>query len=165
MAEALLIGGFVLGAAGLGVQVNAAYSAQNAQEHVIRSQQNAEAIRYNSMQIDANRRRREAIRQSIIQRATANAAANSQGAQYGSALPGAYGQIAGTTNQGFNNIGLQESLGNQMFANNLDMLQGRREEAAAGTQAAIGQGLGSLGGRAMSAAQPFGRLAQGFPLV
>lgn len=159
MAAAGLIGGLVFGVIGTVMQVAAAQKAAKAQKAALAAQQRAETIRERAMEIDATRRRREQIRQGIIQRAQAQSAAVQQGAEHGTALPGAYSQIAGQTNYAVQGINSQETLGHELFATNRQVLQARKDEADAGAQSALGAGISSLGGAFGRSMGSLGRLA------
>ena len=89
--------------------------------------------------MDANRRRRKLLREQQIARANALATATSQGAQSGSALPGAYGSIQGETNTAISGVNQNEYLGNRVF-------EGNRQAAQGQSQAALGGAITSVGG-------------------
>jgi hypothetical protein len=150
--------GLALSAIGIGVQLFGANEAKEAQEKAIAAQARSENTRERAAEIDANRKRREYIRQSIIAKSNATAAGTAQNAQFGSALPGAYGQIGGQTAFQVGGINLQEGLAKEQFANNRDLLSARRDEANAGFLTAVGGGIGSLGGAIGKNLPAIGRL-------
>lgn len=158
MIEALIIGGLVLAAAGTAVQVAGSIKSREAQKELIREQRQAEANRKAAMEIDANRRRRELIRQSIIARSRALAVTSQQGAAEGSGLGGAFAQIQGQTAFGLGGLSAQEQLGANMFESNQRAFGARGREAEAGTLSSVGTGLSSLGGAAVRSAGAFGRI-------
>src|SRR5690606_1025739 len=99
--------GIGLTAYGVSKQMDAAESAASAQKSAIAAQQKAENARQQQMNLDASRRRRESIRQSIQARAFALANATAQGAENSSGLEGGYGQIAGRL--GTNVLGINQN--------------------------------------------------------
>ncbi len=128
------------------MQVQAQQKAAAAQQRALAQQQRAETIREQAMRLDAQRKKRDIIRQGIIARSQALSTAGQQGAQYGTALPGAYGQIQGQTAFNYGGVNASERLGSEMFATNRAMLSARKDEAAAGGEASLGAGISSLGG-------------------
>lgn len=116
--------GAVIGAVGQMRQAKAAEKAEKAREK--------------QMNLDVQRKRREALRQAAAARAVALNTASAQGAQFGSALPGAYGQIGGDTARNVVSLNQDQQLGKQVFAAN-------RQYAQAGTLVALGQGIQSVG--------------------
>lgn len=146
MAVAGLIGGLVLGLVGTGIQVAAAKKQQEAQKQALNAAQQAELIRQQAMEADATRRRREVVRQGIIQRAQAQSATTSAGAESGSALGGAYGQVGNVVGTSIGGIEVNRSAGEALFSANRDMLEARKSEADAGFMSGLGQGISSLGG-------------------
>lgn len=107
-----------------------------------------EAVRQDAMQLDAQRKRREILRQTAMARSQALATATVQGAAGagGSALPGAYGQIAGQAGNSYVGVNQAESQGNAMFALNRQAADASVITAAGQTAQSIGQGLFQLGG-------------------
>jgi hypothetical protein len=122
----------------------------------IQAQKESEALRQKQLNLDATRRKREIMRASVAARSAALAQTTAQGAGSpgSSALAGAYGSIAGRT--GVNTLGVSQNqeIGNSLF----DVHQRQLSEyQAAASQAAsaqglmaLGSGLSSLGGAAMS---------------
>jgi hypothetical protein len=159
MAMAAMVIGLGISIVGTIMQMQAAQKAAAAQQKALAAQQRAEASREQAMRIDAQRKKRETIRQSIIQRSQALSAGTNQGAQYGTALPGAYGQIQGNAAAQYGTIGVQESIGAEIFAQNRQVLSARKEEAAAGAQAALGSGISSLGGAVGRGLGSIGRMS------
>jgi hypothetical protein len=140
-----LVGGLALSAAGVGAQTYGAIRASEAQKQEIKAQQNAEASREQAQNLDAQRKRREAIRQGTIARGQALATGTNEGAGYGSGVQGA---LAGITEQtAYNVAGINENqqIGSQIFGYNRQAFAAKRQEADAGTIGAIGGGLSSLG--------------------
>jgi len=99
----------------------------------------AEKLRQRQMQLEANRARREQIRQAQVNRAKATAAAWNSGAEASSALVGGQSQASTTAARNAQAISQDESFGNRIFKANAQVAKG-------GMVSALGQGLSSLGG-------------------
>lgn len=138
-----------LAATGIGTYMSMSGAQQQAE-----IAQKLEAQRRRAMELDARRRQLEMMRQMQRARALALVTHTAQGAQFGSTLEGAYGQISGQTM--FNQQGVLQNLeiGRNMFGLNAEM-------AAAQGMSSMGSGFTSLGGSLMNAIGPVGRLAQG----
>lgn len=151
LSTALLAIGTAVGVGGAVMQYGAQQDAQKAQ----RSQ---DLIRQDAMRNDAQRRRREIMRQAALARATALSTATAQGAANpgASALPGAYGQIQGQGTRDVNAVNIAEAQGNQMFALNRQVDSAYRSAALGGTVSSIGGGISSLGGALQSTGSTFG---------
>lgn len=133
-----------------------------AQQQMIQQEQQAEALRRQAMELDARRRQLEVVRQQQRARSMGLAAANAQGAMFGSGLQGGYGQIAGQS--GVNMLGIQQNLGlgQQMFDVNAQISQSKIAMAQAQSQASQAAGLTSLGGSIISALPTIGNIAPSF---
>ena len=114
------------------MQMKAAKEQSEAQKAEIAAQQRAEEARKRQMELDAARRSKEVVRQQQRARSAAVTNATAQGAQFGSGLPGGYGQIGGQT--GFNLLGIGQNLqiGRDIFAANADVSAARMRMADAG---------------------------------
>lgn len=123
--------GLAISAIGLGVQVDAAGDAAKAQ-------QKAEAARKKQMELDALRRRREAIREAIAARSLALSNATAQGAAEGSGLLGGYAQIAGQAGRNILATNQNVELGNQIYDAN-------SQYASAQSRSSIGGGMVDIG--------------------
>jgi len=119
--------------------------AAEAQQRQIAAEQAIEQQRKQAMELDAQRRKLEIIRNQQRARAMALTVANSQGAAQGSGLAGAYGQIGGQT--GVNYAGVQSALqtGRNIFGFNADISQARIDMSQAQSLSGMGSGLMSLG--------------------
>lgn len=159
----MLIAGLAVSAAGALMQSSAADKAAEAQKQIYGEQQKQETVREQSAELDARRRRREIIRQGIIARSQALATGTSQGAQFGSAMPGAMGQITGQQNWSLQGVDQSLAFGKEIFASNRNILAHRKTEAAAGANMALGQGISSFGGKMSSSAVSFGNVFGGGP--
>jgi hypothetical protein len=139
--------GLALSAIGTGTAVYGAVQASEAS-------QDAEEARKKQMNLDATRRRRQAIRESIIARGMATNTAAAQGASEGSGVQGAIAQISGNAAESISNTNQNVQLGNAIYDAN-----GRR--AGAESITGIGQGLQSWGSMIMNNADKIRRLPEG----
>lgn len=105
--------------------------------------QDAENQRRQQQTLDAQRARRQVVRDSLRARALASATAAAQGASGGSGLQGGYAQIAGQAGRGILAINQNEAIGNNIFDANA-------RAGRAGTLAATGAGLSTLGNTILS---------------
>lgn len=129
-----IIAGVGLALSATGVATSYAGSKQAAE-----GQEKAERARKKQMQLDVMRRRREAIRESIVARSTALTNATAQGAGEGSGLQGGYGQISQVMGQSLVAGQQNLALGNEIFDANTQTAQGQ-------TVAAFGAGAANIGG-------------------
>lgn len=145
----------VVGAVGVGLQVAGFAKSQSAQkdqakfnQKVLADQQAQEAVRQQAVRLDAQRRRRQIIRQGIQAQALATSRATNQGVatEGSSIINGSEGTISGQTNRNLQSINQSEMLGNDMFALNADITSNKISASRAGSRAAEGAGLMSLGG-------------------
>lgn len=157
-----LAGGLLLGGVGAYVQYQGQQAAAAAQEKSTAAQQRAEAARQRQMELEASRRKREIIRQGVLQRAQTTAAAVASGAQFGSGLPGALGGATGQQNYNVQGVEHSQAVGQEIFGANQQLLGARREEAQAGATTALGGGLSSFGSRLVSNLGSINRLATQF---
>lgn len=104
------------------------------QQQQAKAMAKAEKAREAQMNLDAMRKKRAALRESLLARQTALANATNQGAAGGSGLPGGFGQIQGIAGQNIQGIGQDQQLGQQIFAAN-------RQYASAGTMIGFGSML------------------------
>ena len=156
--------GLALGIGGAVTSFFGGQDAADAQQAAIAAQQRAEAVRMEAMKYDADRRRRQLIREMLIARSTAvqrgaNAGANSSGS---SALPGAFGQITGRTGFGLEGVNTNLAFGKQMFNANQQLLQSKLDMVDAQSTMQLGSTLSSLGGAFMGNAGTISRVFGGF---
>ncbi|SRR6266550_3064422 len=139
-----------------------AHAANAAQRRDIGLERQVEGQRRQAMELDANRRRLETYRVAQRMRATALTTASSQGAQQGSGLAGAYGQIGGQS--GVNLLGLNQNtqIGENIFGLNSQISDTKIAQANAQQTMQLGSGISSFGSSLMGASQAFGRLNSGF---
>jgi hypothetical protein len=161
-----------IAAIGVGVGLYGAISGSDAAEQQAAYQ--AEALklqkqemeeRRKAMDLDARRRRREIIRQGIAARSAALTTTTAQGANFGSALPGAYGGIEGRTGTNLQGVNQNQEIGGRIFD-----LKGMQSDAyvkaaMAGSQMATSQALtqaGSMMIQNSSQLATLGKSAYGF---
>ena len=111
----------------------------------------AEELRKQQMQLEAIRKQREILRTAAQARATANVNATSQGAGYGSALPGSQAQIQARANEGGTNIRESLGIGEGLFDINKQM-------AASQGRAATAQGITTIGNALITNAGTIGNI-------
>lgn len=116
--------GAIIGAVGQMQQAKAAQKAEKARERM--------------MNLDVQRKKREALRQAVMARSVALSNATAQGAQAGSGLQGGYGQIGGDAARNLNALEQDKQLGKQVFSANRAYAQG-------GMLAGIGNGISNAG--------------------
>lgn len=121
------------------------------QQQQAKAMAKAEKAREQQMNLDAMRKKRAALRESLLARQVALNNATNQGAQAGSGLPGGYGQIQGIAGQNIVGINQDQQLGQQIFAAN-------RQYASASTLVGFGSMLGDMSGS-------LGRLGQQYGIV
>lgn len=141
-----LVGGLALAGAGIGAQIAGAKQSNDAQKQEIAAQQQSEAIRQQGMNLDAQRKRREQVRQGMLAQSQALTAGANSGAQYSSGVAGA---VAGAGEQAqYNVLGTNEAqgIGNQLFQSNRNIFAAKSRQADAASLSATGSGLSSLGG-------------------
>lgn len=149
-----------LAVAGTGAVMNYQNTKKNAQQQsayqsqALAEQQHQDELRKQQMNLDAMRRQRATLRASLQARAQARTTAVTQGAQFGSVLAGAYGGIAGQTDNQLTSIEQGKELGTEMFASNTRLSGIYRQSAMASADAASNSalygGLTSLGGAMMN---------------
>lgn len=140
----MAVAGLILSAIGTGVSVYG-------QIKGVQAAKDAEAQRKKQMNLDAMRQRREIIRNQNLARATAISTGANTGAFYGSALPGAEGQIAGRAGNQITGSSQNQEIGNNIFAAN-------RRAFDASIISDFGAGMSSLGNGLISNAGTFERV-------
>lgn len=131
-----------------------------AQQAAIAAQQEAERLRKQQMDLDANRRRREILRQSTAARSASLAQTTAQGAanEGGSSLPGAFGSLSGRLGVNLLGVNQNQEIGTGIFSAHQAQLTAYSQAADAQSRMAFGQGLTSLGGALINNAGPIGRV-------
>lgn len=148
---------------GTAVSVYGAVSSASAQKRMAEEQAAAnkqgENVRRQQMELDAGRRRRQAVRESLLARAQAQTVGTAQGASDSSGVAGAMAQATATGLQNQNTATQAEILGGRIF----DVNARFADATLRGQQAmATGSMISSLGGAIASNAQTFGRLGTYF---
>lgn len=138
--------GLILQVAGLGLSLYG-------QSQQTAAMKRAEDARNKQMNLDAQRRRRDVIRNAVYAQAQARNTAASQGALYGSAYPGGQGQISGRAGNQTVESSQNQEIGSDIFAANKDYYN-------ASVYTDIGAGLGSLGGMLVNNAGTIKRVGQ-----
>lgn len=149
--------GIALEGAGMVGQAVGAYMGYQAQQgisqanqNVARDQQLINQQNENQMKLNARRAQMEVFRNNQRARSLALASATNQGAQQGSGLQGAYGQIAGAS--GTNLLGIDQNLkiGEQISQYNQDITNQQLAIAKYQGQASTAQGISALSSGATS---------------
>lgn len=143
----------IIGAIGVATSIAGTVGGVVAQQQQTRAAKKAEELRKKQMNFEADRERRQAIRQSIIQRSQALTTATNQGAQFGTALPGAFAQIRGDEARNIQGIESNRGIGNALFEQNARI-------ADAQAMGSLFAGISSFGGALTSNAGTLGRLFQ-----
>jgi hypothetical protein len=152
--------GVAIAGAGLYMNYEAGQDKADADQAAIAAQQEQQQLRKQQMDLDATRRRREILRQSVAARSASLAITTAQGAavEGGSALPGAQGSIAGRF--GVNTVGVNQNqaIGWGMFDAHSDQLTAYSQAADAQSRQSFAQGLSSLGGAMITNAGSIGKI-------
>lgn len=130
--------------AGTGLQVVGAMKASSAQDRM-------EKLRKAQMELEANRQRRQIIRQAVVARSEALSNATAQGAQAGSGLQGGFAQIGGESGTAVTAVEQNRQLGRPMFDAN-------RALSRAQTIQTVGSGVSSLAGALVKNQNEIGRV-------
>lgn len=156
--------GIALGVAGAVTSFFGSKGESDAQKAAIAAQQRQEAIRQEAMRVDADRRRRQLIREMLIARSTAVQRGANQGANAAgsSALPGAFGQVAGRAGFGLEGVNTSLRLGEDMFSAQQQLLAAKLDMANAQHTSQIGKSLSSLGGAFLGNVGTIDRVFGGF---
>ena len=158
----LLMGSLALSAGGTYMQMEGAKKSAAANKEAVAAQQRAEDARKAQMELDAQRRSREIVRQQQRARSLALTSTTGQGAQFGSALGGSYGQIAGQTGVNLTGVGQNLLIGRDIFAANADLNRAKMSMADAQAYSAFGSGLSSFGGALVRNMGPMSNLFNNF---
>lgn len=143
--ETIALIGLGIAAAGTGVQLYEGNKAAQSQKAALQEQQKAEALREQQMNLDAERRKRQMVRQMTIARSNAVSATTASGAQFGSGLAGAEAGISGQGNENLLGINQNQQIGAGIFAANRNMFSDYSSAASYSSMAGFGAGLSSLG--------------------
>lgn len=149
----------IAAALGAGLQLVGGVVSYSSQQSMIAKQtaasKRAENSREQQMQLDAQRRRRQAVREGLLARSMAVSAGANQGASYGSGVAAGVGTAiaAGLENQQGVNSG--QILGSRIFQANRDYFEATQQGQFG---MALGQGISALGGAIASNAGAITRL-------
>jgi hypothetical protein len=132
--------------AGSVMQIDAAQKIAKAQEKELGLQQQNETVRETAARLDAQRRKREIVRQQIISQSNALSEATNQSAQYGTLLPGAQYAYGAQSAKEQSGVTEQLLMAQDIFSNNRQILEQKKAEAKAGAESALGAGISSIGG-------------------
>lgn len=128
---------------GLGLGAVGAYQQYQGQQAATTASVRSENLRKRQMNLEAERQRRQAIRESIIARGTATSNAATQGASESSGLAGGQAQTTAQAATSITSINQSETIGNSIFDANADL-------ARAQGQIAMGQGFGDAGNKILN---------------
>lgn len=150
-----------LGAIGLGLQLVGGIGSTISQNTMAAQQaaysKEAENARSQQMQLEAQRQKRQAVRQSLMARSMALTAGASQGAQYGSGVAGGMGEAVNTGAEYQQGTNSSTIIGGRIFDANRNYF-----DATANGEAAMSMwsGISSLGGVIAGNSDTIGRLGQ-----
>ena len=141
------------GVAGTGVSVAGQLGQMNAQQQAADEQRKQEQLRQKQMQLEADRQRREVIRQTQISQAIGinNAASSGASLPDSSTLQGIVGQNQTNQNYGVNAINQNEAIGNALFSSNA-------RESEYNSTASLFGGIGNIGSSIAQNNMQIGRL-------
>jgi hypothetical protein len=140
-----------------------AKQASQISNQIFATDQQINAQREQQMELEASRQQIQNIRNMQRARAMAQNTAVNQGAQYGSALPGAYGQISGEGET--NALGMNQNLaiGKNVFALNSKIDAFKQQLSGVQGQEQSALGLAGIGRGIAQASGPLGRLSKFIP--
>jgi hypothetical protein len=143
------------GAAVAGAATAAYGAVQNAsaQKEMSQASQRAEDARRKQAQLQAAREQRKIFRDAQAANAVGRANITNAGAQYGTALPGLYGQTAGALDQQSTDLAQNLEQGMNIFDANADY-------SRASGRAATAAGMTSLGKDIFTSAEKIGRVGE-----
>lgn len=158
----LALGGVALSAFGAYDKYKGAQAQTDIQKQMIGTEEQQNAIRRTAMETQARRMSLQNARQSQQANAQALNATTQSGAQFSSALGGAYGGIAGAS--GTNQLGISQGLqaGEQMFNLEDTLNQQKIKYADAGGLINTGTALSGLGGAITQNLKPLNDLSRQF---
>lgn len=158
--SALLSGGFSL--FGTLSSMQGSSQVNQAQQRTIELEKEAEGQRHQAMVLDSERKSMETLRNNQRARAMGLEAATSQGANKGSGLAGAYGQMSGQTGVNLLGISQNREIGENMFSINNKISDQKMQMAQGQQQMQFGAGMSSFGSSLFGASKPLNNLFSGF---
>lgn len=154
--------GAAVGLIGAAVSLVGTVVSASAQQTMVNEQtsasKRAENAREQQMQLDAQRRRRQAVREGLLARSMSLSAGVNQGAGYGSGVAGGMAGAMGQSLENQQGINSGEILGSRVFQANRDYFDATQKGQAG---MAMGQGISAVGGAIVSNAGAIGRLGGG----
>lgn len=132
-----------IAAVGVGLAGYGAYQQFQGQKAATAASVNAENLRKKQMNLEAERQRRQAIREGVVSRGQAVNNAANQGAEQSSALQGGVAQTTAQAATNITSINQSETIGNAIFDANADL-------AKAQGQIAMGQSFGDAGNKILN---------------
>ena len=154
--------GLGLTAVGTFMGMGAASDYNVAQKKDIQLEQQVEGQRKQAAQLKYERDSMEVFRNNQRARAQGLEAATSQGAQFGSGLQGAYGQIRGQT--GYNLLGINQNkeIGDNVFGLNAQISNTKIDMANSQKDQQLAQGITSLGSSIFGSSKALGNIFSGY---
>lgn len=159
---ALAAGGMALSLLGSQKSSQAADAYYKSQQNVAGLEEKVNDQRRAAMEVDAQRRQLEVVRNNQRARAMALTTATNQGAQFGSGLQGAYGGISGQSETNLLGINQNLEIGRNIFGLDSQISQERIAQAGFQSKMNQGQGEASLGNMLMSSSNKLGKIGQSF---
>lgn len=139
----------------------AAEKYEEAQKRKIEIQQQINEQRRQAMELDANRKQLEVIRNTQRVRAAGLQAATNQGAQFGSGLQGGLAQIQDQSLFNLSGINSSLAIGRNINQYNKNISADKMQMASLGGEAATDQAITSIGGSLMKIGPTVGSLSKG----
>jgi hypothetical protein len=136
----------------------ASKAAARASQEYSAASQRAESLRRTQMELDAARKRRDIIRQTIVARSTATSNANYSGSLYGSGLQGGLSQISQEGNSQLVSLGQNLAIGRGIFDANADASAAQYAGNIAQSNAQSANSMFNLGIGLMQNAGTIGRV-------
>lgn len=153
----LAVGGITAGIGASEKQKAAKAAAQASAEYSAASQR-AENLRRTQMELDAARKRRDIIRQTVVARSVAQSNANQSGALYGSGIQGGLAQISQEGNSQLVSMNQNLSIGEGLFDANADASAAQYAGNVAQVKAQEGAALFNFGLGLMKDAGTIGKV-------
>lgn len=148
-------------ALGTGVQLYGSMMQANAQKTMAENERKAaqwqQNVKQQQMQLDVQRRQRQAIRSTLVSRAMALSSGANQGAEYGSGVAGGLSQAMGEGSGQIQTASASQYLGQQLGKANMAMVDARTKGME---DIASAQAISSFGGALVSVAPTIGRLGR-----
>jgi hypothetical protein len=143
---------------GLGLNFLGMSQANAAAKKQAQLEQRAEEVRSRQVQLEAQRQRRQVIRQALAKQAQARVIATNEGAQSGSALQGVENAISNQASGAIQNTNAAVENAKTMFGINAEISRARIAQAEGNQTSQLGTGLSSLGGNLMQNSGTFNKL-------